>query len=157
MQRIALLSRVWEPACGDGAISEVMIERGYQVRSTDLVDRGYGTAPVDFLAPRRVNYPTCNCVITNPPFTHILPFARRALEVADTKVAILGRLLWLEGMKRQEFFRTSGLARVHVFSKRINIARLGDPRWRDGDGGMVAFAWFVWQLGYTGKPTMGWV
>jgi ParB-like chromosome segregation protein Spo0J len=35
-------SRVWELACGDGAISKVLIEAGYEVVSTDLIDRGYG-------------------------------------------------------------------------------------------------------------------
>jgi len=35
---------IWEPACGDGAISKVLTEAGYQVVSTDLIDRGYGAA-----------------------------------------------------------------------------------------------------------------
>jgi len=28
---------IWEPACGDGAISRVLIEAGYEVVSSDLV------------------------------------------------------------------------------------------------------------------------
>lgn len=32
---------IWEPACGDGAISRVLQERGHAVISTDLVDRGW--------------------------------------------------------------------------------------------------------------------
>jgi hypothetical protein len=36
---------IWECACGDGAISRVLVERGHHVISTDLVDRGYGTRP----------------------------------------------------------------------------------------------------------------
>ena len=32
---------VWEPACGKGHLSEVLKKRGYIVRSTDLIDRGY--------------------------------------------------------------------------------------------------------------------
>jgi len=34
---------IWEPACGDGAISKVLESAGHQVISTDLIDRGYGT------------------------------------------------------------------------------------------------------------------
>jgi len=34
--------QIWEPACGDGAISRVLEAAGYQVISTDLIDRGYG-------------------------------------------------------------------------------------------------------------------
>lgn len=33
---------IWEPACGDGAISKVSIEVRHQVASTDLIDRSYG-------------------------------------------------------------------------------------------------------------------
>ena len=40
---------VWECACGDGAISKVLEENGLNVRSTDLIDRGYGDYGIDFL------------------------------------------------------------------------------------------------------------
>jgi len=40
---------IWEPACGDGAISRELEAVGHTVLSTDLIDRGYGTAGVDFL------------------------------------------------------------------------------------------------------------
>lgn len=33
---------VWECACGEGHLSKVLEARGYNVRSTDLIDRGYG-------------------------------------------------------------------------------------------------------------------
>ena len=40
---------IWESACGDGAMSTVLEKTGRPVRSTDLFDRGYGDAGVDFL------------------------------------------------------------------------------------------------------------
>ena len=36
------VGRVWEPACGSGAISKVLEERRLAVISTDLHDQGYG-------------------------------------------------------------------------------------------------------------------
>ena len=39
---------LWECACGDGAISKVLIDNGYDVYSSDLIDRGYGEQ-LDFL------------------------------------------------------------------------------------------------------------
>lgn len=33
---------IWEPACGEGNLSEVLKEKGYNVYSTDLINRGYG-------------------------------------------------------------------------------------------------------------------
>ena len=32
---------VWEPACGEGHLSEVLKFHGHKVRSSDLIDRGY--------------------------------------------------------------------------------------------------------------------
>lgn len=35
-------TNIWEPACGEGHMSKVLTEAGYNVKSTDLIDRGYG-------------------------------------------------------------------------------------------------------------------
>ena len=40
---------IWECACGNGAMSKVMINNGYNVYSSDLIDRGYGERK-DFLS-----------------------------------------------------------------------------------------------------------
>jgi hypothetical protein len=59
---------IWEPACGDGAISKVLEAAGYTVISTDLVDRGYGHGGHDFL---KSETPLGRNIITNPPYgTH---------------------------------------------------------------------------------------
>lgn len=39
---IKLNSSVWECACGNGNLSKVLIDNGYNVTSTDLVERGFG-------------------------------------------------------------------------------------------------------------------
>src|SRR5277367_5290169 len=44
---------IWEPACGDGAMSDVLVEGGYKVESSDLFDRGYGEIGHDFLKTDR--------------------------------------------------------------------------------------------------------
>lgn len=148
--------RIWEPACGNGAISKVLEAAGYNVFSSDLHDRGYGTPNVDF--PASVDMYACN-IVTNPPFSLVLPFARRAVDAtAGTqrgKVALLLRLACLEGKARREFFESSPLARVWVFSKRVQFKR---PGWEDtGKGGMVAYAWYVWEHGHKGPPLLGWL
>lgn len=59
---------IWEPACGDGAISKVFEAAGYQVVSTDLIDRGYGVGGHNFL---KSDKPLAKNIITNPPYgTH---------------------------------------------------------------------------------------
>lgn len=46
---VPLNHEIWEPACGMGHISKVLAARGHHVRSTDLIDRGFGEGGVDFL------------------------------------------------------------------------------------------------------------
>jgi hypothetical protein len=143
---------IWEPACGDGAISKVLESRGHSVVSSDLVARGYGESGVDFLfefTPRAPN------IITNPPFKLAVPFIERALSLTSGKVAMLLRITALEGTERRRLFASSPLARVWVFSKRLTFQRGGGEVTHGG--GMLAFAWFVWEHGYTGKPTLGWI
>jgi hypothetical protein len=146
---------IWEPACGDGAISNVLEAAGYRVVSSDLVDRGYGETGIDFLMewqPRAAN------IITNPPFKLAVPFVRKSLELYSGKIAMLLKIAFLEGMERAELFASSPLARVHVFSQRLAFVPGGTSEAHKLDGGgMMAFAWFVWEHGYQGRPTIGWL
>src|SRR5882672_437547 len=42
---------IWEPACGDGAISRELQAHGHSVVATDLINRGHGQGGSDFLSP----------------------------------------------------------------------------------------------------------
>jgi hypothetical protein len=80
--------KIWEPCCGDGAISKLLINDGFEVFSTDLVDRGYGIADRDFLLEMDT---TCNAIVTNPPFNLSEQIISHAL--AFLKVDYLALLL----------------------------------------------------------------
>ena len=69
---------------------------------------------------------------------------------------MLCRLGWLEGKKRRTMFESTPLARVWVFSGRLHMQRARQAEKADA-GGMIAFAWFVWEHGYIGKPQLGWI
>ena len=144
---------IWEPACGDGAISKELIAAGHAVQSTDLIDRGYGLGGVDFLLDYQTTVPN---IVTNPPFKHAEEFARHALARSTRKVCMLARLAWLEGKSRGTFFQSSPLARVWVFSGRLHMQRSRQAVKTDA-GGMIAFAWFVWEHGHQGPPHLGWL
>ena len=141
-----------ECACGDGAISKVLEAHGYEVKSSDLVDRGYGESPVDFMGVP-VSASVAN-VVTNPPYSLAEEFVGQALRVTSEKVAMLLKLTFLESERRRRLFESTPLARVHVFSKRLTLMRNGAMV---GSGGMIAFAWFVWEHGYNGRPYIGWL
>jgi hypothetical protein len=143
---------ILEPACGDGAISRVLEAAGHDVRSTDLVNRGYGEGGLDFLS---LGYPyRAANVVTNPPFKLGEAFLERALLQADGKVALLLRQGFLEGGKRARMLRASPLARVWTFAERLTF-RIPDRA--EQGGGMLCFAWFVWDRAHRGPPTHGWL
>ena len=146
---------IWEPACGDGAISKILEEKGHEVISTDLVDRGYGKAGVDFLMEYRALAPN---IITNPPFKLADEFMWKSDALAEGKVAMLLPLRALEGLQRRKIFDTTPLVRVWVFSGRITMHRSGIVPVGKKEGGMMAFAWFVWDYGNVRRtPTIGWL
>ena len=150
---LALLERehfdgtIWEPACGDGAISRFL--PGIVI-STDLYDRGYGEIGVDFLKEiRNVNH-----IVTNPPYKLAQEFVEHALKCVNGKIAMLLKLAFLEGQRRKPFFEKSPPRTVYVFSKRIDFGRGDKP----GKGsGLLAYAWFIWEHRYTGKPMIEWI
>jgi len=145
---------IWECACGDGAISKPLIEAGHTVVSSDLVDRGYGVPAIDFLMEWQGRAPN---IVTNPPFKLAEQFVIKALDLTTRKVAILARLAWLEGIDRRDrIFTKTPIARVHVFSRRLHMQRARAATKEDA-GGMIAFAWFVWDHQHKGPPTLGWL
>lgn len=149
--------RIWECACGEGHLSKVLEARGYDVYSTDLIDRGYGEGNIDFLK--------CDCtvedadIITNPPYKYALEFAEHALELLQSgrKLALFLKLQFLEGKKRREFFNKYPPKTVYVASSRLLCAKNGDfERMRQGGGSAVAYAWFIWEKEYAGDTVIKW-
>ena len=107
---------IWECACGDGSMSRILEQTGQPVRSSDLYDRGYGEAGVDFLHATR----TANNIVTNPPSNCAEGFVASGLKLSRRKFALLFRLAFLEGANRANTnFLKMPPARVWVFSERI--------------------------------------
>lgn len=144
---------IWECACGAGHLSKVLEKHGYKVTSTDLVYRGYGTGGVDFLTSDNV---FDGDIVTNPPYKYAREFAEHAIEsVTDGhKVAMFLRLQFLEGKSRRELFDKYPPKTVYVASGRISCAMSGD--FEKYGGGAQAYAWFIWEKGYTGETTVKW-
>jgi|tagenome__1003787_1003787.scaffolds.fasta_scaffold19926686_1 hypothetical protein len=146
-----LPSTILEPACGRGAISKVLRGAGHTVIENDIVDYGQGQDSVqDFLHVKPDWASEIEAIVTNPPFRLAQPFIRHALTLCP-RVFLLLRLSFYESERRQDVLERSGLIRVHVFRNRLPMMH------RDGWTGnrassSVAYAWFVWQRGYIGKP-----
>ena len=147
--------KVWECACGEGHISKVLEAHGYEVISTDLIDRGFGEGYVDFLKTEKTNIPFD--IVTNPPYKFAKEFAEKAIEViADgRKVAMLLKIQFLESVKRRELFDKHPPMKIYVFSRRVGCALNGD--FEATANRAMCFAWFVWQKGYTGDTVVKWI
>ncbi len=144
---------IWECAAGEGDMSRELEAAGYQVVSTDLVDRGYCDDRVDFLMEWQARAPN---IVTNPPFKLAAQFVDRALSLTTGKVAMFLRLAFLEGVERGAWFPNTPLARVWVMSRRVPMERGRLKQAGDGHG-VIAFAWFVWDHAHDGPPAIGWL
>jgi hypothetical protein len=142
---------LWEPAAGRGAIVNVLRAAGHAVLASDLVDYGEPThfARRDFLMERLPD--KVEAIVTNPPYKLAEQFVAHALDLCP-RVMMLLRLAFLESDRRSDILEGRGLARVHVFRKRLPMMH------RDGWSGprvgssIIPFAWFVWNRAHAG-PT----
>jgi hypothetical protein len=133
------VGETWECACGDGSMSAVLETTCNRVISSDLYDRGYGEAGVDFIGTDR----SSDNIITNPPYNCAEAFVKTGFEVSRRKFALLLRLAFLEGANRANtIFSTTPPSRVWVFSERITFYPAGVER---KGSGTTAYAWFVWD------------
>ena len=127
-------SRIWEPACGDGAISKVLEEHRLDVISTDLHDRGFGMEGMNFLTS------DCHCgsIITNPPFNLAEQFIERAAEKEVPFAMLLKATYWHAAKRNDLFNRTRPLA-VMAMSWRPAMSP------ERGKSGTMDFIWTVWR------------
>ncbi len=159
---------IWEPACGQGHLSRALQARGQAVISSDLVDRGFGLAGVDFLTDLPPGYYAS--IITNPPFADHLAWIRRGLLLLDAGdwreisrgapagFALLLPLTYLAGLDRGEIYRARPPAAIWVFSTRILCVQGGAAGQVTGSAS-VDFMWLVWRRPdlCPPRPRLGWI
>lgn len=147
--------KIWECACGQGHLSKVFEKRGFQVRSTDLVNRGYGEQK-DFLFFNDEEWE--GDIITNPPYKFAMEFIYKALEIirGGYKVAMFLKIQFLEGKLRRKLYDKYPPKTIYVFSSRIPCAINGDFE-KMNYNSAVAYAWFVWEKGYKGDTIIKWI
>jgi hypothetical protein len=134
LRHVRFRGPIWEPCCGDGAMSAVLAAHRYEVVSTDIVDRGFGTPGIDFLACQNVPG-ACRSIVTNPPYgdtgSHagqakssvaMLDFLRHALVLTASvqgQLALLVRLQWIAGRRAANVLSAAPFAAVVVLTRRI--------------------------------------
>lgn len=107
---------IWEPACGDGRIAQVLLDHGYTVVATDLHPYGYGASGVDFLREAK---PRARHIVTNPPYGSGLAdrFVHKALAFARKTGGTVAMLLNMASLchpRRTERWRETPPARLYA-------------------------------------------
>lgn len=151
-----LAHNIWEVSCGEGHLSERLKAYGYNVKSTDLINRGYGVGGIDFLSCEEQ---FDGDILTNPPYKLAQEFVEHALELIPDgrKVFMFLKLTFLEGKKRRKLFDSGCLKTLYVSTSRIPCAKNGDFEKSKKEGSAVAYGWYEFEKSYKGNPIIKWI
>lgn len=160
LSKISLHNNILEPATGGGYLAQRLKDKGYHVITNDLIQRNYPLdSQSDFLKWDKLPFDSNNLdIVTNPPYKIATDFVLKSLNLVDKNsyVCMFLKLQFLEGNKRRQLLYTNNqLKQVLVYSKRISTAKGGN--FEKYHTTAFAHAWFVWQKGYKGKPTIDWI
>lgn len=146
---------ILEPACGMGHMSKRLKKHNFHVFSSDLVDRANGDYFVTNFLTHYSTWP--GDIITNPPFKHAVEFIRHSINIIPTghKVAMFLKVLFLETNTRKQLFEEFPPKTVYILANRLCCAKDGD--FVKNNTKAVAYAWYVWEKGFTGTTQLKWV
>ncbi len=140
---------IWEPACGDGAMVDVLEAEGHEVYDTDVALDG-----TNFLQTTSV---LGKHIITNPPFSLAEPFVRHALKLTQpmigAKVAMLLPTYFDNAKTRIGLFKNPPFKIKYVLTNRIRWPNL----MQKANGPSTNHAWYVWQWGNNEEPKIWWI
>ncbi len=138
---------ILEPCAGNNAIASYLIEQGYKVRATDLVQGKDNDATQPQYWENLAKKP--DWTVTNPPFNQAEKILEHSLNFSQLGVALLLRLSFLEPCKtRAELLKLSAdnLATIIFINPRPKFR----PDTKNGTDS-VTVAWFVWWKEHSWK------
>lgn len=140
---------------------------GYDVISTDIVNRGYGVGDVDFF---KCTASLGDNIVTNPPYSFAKEWVFHSMKLLSEgkKLALFLPIQFLESEGRRKLLDTYNVKKIYTCTKRVLCGKNGDFRAKDKDGNVIYdkngtaklissakfYAWFVWQKGYKGDTTL---
>lgn len=120
-------ARIWEPACGEGAIINALADKGYN--NTFGTDIQTGT---DFLEE---NISDADMIITNPPFSLAEQFIRHASEL-QIPFAYLLKIQYWNSAKRKKLFEDIPPSYIFPLTWRPDFTGQGNS--------LMDMMWCVW-------------
>lgn len=151
---------IWEPACGDGRMSEVIYKYTNTVFSSDLYDHGYGETGVDFLKDKcPVDLDSVEGIITNPPYTLAVEFLTLAVGLMKKNKGFVAMIF------RHEFDAPAYHHPYFTWPFKAKFILPKRPMWIDKKEGeqeksaRFPYAWYVWdwKIPRNRQPTIHWL
>ena len=124
---------IWEPACGEGHMAEVMRDYGYEVIATDLQQGD------DFLTSGDYN---CDWIITNPPFSIADQFIQRCVRSGRPFALLLKSQYW-HAKSRLGLFRNNPPTFVCQLTWRPDFTF----KTRGKGSPLMDVMWVIWERG----------
>lgn len=145
LRHVKFNGSVLEPANGNGHISDVLKEAGYEVETADIT-----TGQDFFLRTERAEN-----IVTNPPYGKVNEFIAHCIKIATKKVALMCRLHVLVSKGRFAMFKEVPHCHVIVFTTPI-MQPLPDGGWKKGSA--FTHCWLILDLeGEKRQNTFEWV
>jgi len=151
-----------EPCVGNGQLAKT-INKHYpnnKLTCVDIIDRGYKDTIVQDFFQYNTEERFDN-IITNPPYSLAKEFVEKSMELLSEngKIAMFLKIQFLEGVKRIDMFKKYPPRYIYVFSKRMATWNNGEKLSPEGKNWATTMchAWFVWENGYKGEPTVRWL
>lgn len=122
-------------------------DRGIEIpdNQNDFVDLYYLVdTGADFLSPEYAWGDNVDIIFMNPPYSIIVPFTQKSLELAKEKVIMLARTKFVEGKERYEkIFAENPPQLIYQYVDRICCAKNND--FVKNTNSIEAYAWFIWD------------
>lgn len=143
---------IWEGSAGDGAIVRELVDAGFKVFASDLIDRGAGFLIRDYYDFRRKDRPA-RATVQNPPFSECnwghgkARWLKHSLEELDLDyMALLLPWSWPGAEGLGPFWDKHPPSRVYLMRWRIDFTGQG--------ASPMLNAWWVWDRNHTGPTTV---
>jgi hypothetical protein len=156
-----LNQNIYEQSCGGGHMADVLKEYGFNVRCSDLVDRGYPDTKIqDFLSITKEDLPFSGKpfdFMTNPPFKYAEEFIEKSMEMLqdNCNLILFLKIQFLESKARYELFKKYPPKYVYVNSSRQLCAQNGE--FEKYKATALCYCWYIWTKNYSGETILRWI
>lgn len=152
---------VVDPSCGAGSVLRACSAACKFSIGYDIVKRYPHARVLDFMRDDwGVGFSSAFDIISNPPYNLCgvranFKYVRLCLERAYSKVALLLPFNYAHGLEKAQFLKTTPLARIYMLSPRLDmLSGEAIARGVKRGGGTGQHAFYVWEKGYEGSPTL---